>query len=172
MSKFSQGALCILIAAAFAGGAIAAPCSGPQADAQPITSDTKLTLDIVLEQVRGASPSVRRAALETRARKADAAQAGRRLNPSIGLEVENFSGSGPLAGFDQSETTLSIEQTFLENKSQWLLSKCKSFAIQDSPDRAFRALKLSGSSGAGQVSHTQVRRLDLRERLSPKSSKS
>tara|TARA_R100000935_G_C2837521_1_gene168994 strand:- start:2634 stop:3926 length:1293 start_codon:yes stop_codon:yes gene_type:complete len=112
MSKFSQGALCILIAAAFAGGAIAAPCSGPQADAQPITPDTKLTLDIVLEQVRGASPSVRRAALETRARKADAAQAGRRLNPSIGLEVENFSGSGPLAGFDQSETTLSIEQTF------------------------------------------------------------
>ena len=59
MSKFRQGAVCILIATAFAGGAIAAP-----------------------------------------------------LNPSIGLEVENFSGSGPLAGFDQSETTLSIEQTF------------------------------------------------------------
>lgn len=112
MSKFRQGALCILIAAAFAGGAIAAPCNGPRADAQVLTPGTPLTVDIVLEQVRNASPDVRRAALETRARKADALQAGRALNPSIGLEVENFSGSGPLAGFDQSETTLSIEQTF------------------------------------------------------------
>lgn len=112
MSKFRQGALCILIATAFAGGAIAAPCSGPQADMQPIIPGTPLTLDIVLEHVRDASPEVRMAALETRARKADAVQAGRALNPSIGLEVENFSGSGPLAGFDQSETTLSIEQTF------------------------------------------------------------
>lgn len=112
MSKFRQGALCILIATSFAGGAIAAPCSGPQADAQPITPGMPLTLDIVLEQVRSTSPDVRRAALETRARKADAVQAGRALNPSIGLEVENFSGSGPLRGFDQSETTLSIEQTF------------------------------------------------------------
>ncbi|KCZ93517.1 TolC family protein [Hyphomonas johnsonii] len=112
MSKFRQGALCILIATAFAGGAIAAPCSGPQADAQAITPGTPLTLDIVLEQVRGASPDVRRAALESQARKADSVQAGRGFNPSIGLEVENFSGSGPLAGFDQSETTFSIEQTF------------------------------------------------------------
>lgn len=112
MSKFRQGAVCILIATAFAGGAIAAPCSGLQADAQPITPGTPLTLDIVLRKVRSASPDVRRAALETRARKADAVQAGRALNPSIGLEVENFSGSGPLAGFEQSETTLSIEQTF------------------------------------------------------------
>ncbi len=112
MSKFRQGAVCILIATAFAGGAIAAPCSGAQADAQPIPPGIPLTLDIVLEQVRSASPEVRRAALETRARKADAVQAGRALNPSIGLEVENFSGSGPLGGFDQSETTVSIEQTF------------------------------------------------------------
>jgi len=112
MSKFRQGALCILIATSFAGGAIAAPCTGPRADAQPIPTGIPLTLDIVLEQVRSASPEVRRAALETRARKADAVQAGRALNPSIGLEVENFSGSGPLGGFDQSETTVSIEQTF------------------------------------------------------------
>ncbi|MEQ3648476.1 TolC family protein [Hyphomonas sp.] len=112
MSKFRQGALCILIASAFTGGAIAAPCTGPQADVRPIPPGTPLTLDIILEQVRNASPDVRRAALETRAREADADQAGRALNPSIGLEVENFSGSGPLAGFDQSETTLSIEQTF------------------------------------------------------------
>jgi cobalt-zinc-cadmium efflux system outer membrane protein len=112
MSKFRQGALCILIASAFTGGAIAAPCTGPQADVRPIPPGTRLTLDIILEQVRNASPDVRRAALETRAREADADQAGRALNPSIGLEVENFSGSGPLVGFDQSETTLSIEQTF------------------------------------------------------------
>ena len=112
MSKFRQGALCTLIATAFAGGAIAAPCSGPQADAQPIIPGTPLTLDIVLEQVREASPDVRQAALETLAREADALQAGRALNPSISLNVENFSGSGFRSGFDQAETTLSVEQTF------------------------------------------------------------
>ena len=112
MSKFRQGALCTLIATAFAGGAIAAPCSGPQADAQPIPPGTPLTLDIVLEQVREASPDVRQAALETLAREADALQAGRALNPSISLNVENFSGSGFRSGFDQAETTLSVEQTF------------------------------------------------------------
>jgi len=71
-----------------------------------------LTLDMALRQVRNAAPEVQRAALETRARQADADQAGRRLNPSVGLDIENFAGSGPLSGFDQTETTLSFEQTF------------------------------------------------------------
>ena len=111
MLKYKEGALCVLITAAFSGTAIAAPCNGPNA-AVPLTSGAPLTLKSALMQVRTASPEIRRAALETRALVADADQAGRRLNPSIGLEVENFSGSGPLSGFGGSETTLSFEQTF------------------------------------------------------------
>ena len=112
MPKFRQGALCVLIAAAFAGTAVAAPCNGPTGSAPAIVPDAPLTLDMALTQIRYASPDIRRAALEARASIADADQAGRRLNPSIGLEVENFSGSGPVSGFDQTETTLAIEQTF------------------------------------------------------------
>ncbi|MAN45741.1 MAG: transporter [Hyphomonas sp.] len=112
MSKFKRGALCALLATAFAGGAIAAPCSASLKNTQAIAPGTALTLELALRQVREASPAIRRAGLETRAREADATQAGRALNPSIGLEVENFSGSGPLTGFNQSETTLSVEQTF------------------------------------------------------------
>ncbi len=112
MPKFRKGALCVLIAAAFAGTAVAAPCNGPTGSAPAIVPDAPLTLTMALTQIRRASPEVRRAALETRASHADADQVGRRMNPSIGLEVENFSGSGALTGFSQSETTLTIEQTF------------------------------------------------------------
>ena len=111
MQKFRMGAFGVLMAVAFTGTAIAAPCSGPET-ASPLVAGTPLTLRGALEQIRSASPEVRRAALETRARQADADQAGRRLNPSVGLELENFSGSGALSGFDQTETTLTFEQTF------------------------------------------------------------
>lgn len=112
MLKFRQGAISVLIAAALPGAAIAVPCNGPLGSPPPIVADVPLTLDLALAQVRHAAPEIRRAALETRARRAEADQAGRRLNPSIGIEVENFSGSGPLSGFDQTETTLSFAQTF------------------------------------------------------------
>lgn len=112
MQKFGQGALCVLIASAFAGPAIAAPCTGANIEASPIVAGAPLTLDIALRKVRQSSPEVQRAALETRARQAEADQASRRLNPSVGFEVENFTGSGPLSGFGQSEATLSFEQTF------------------------------------------------------------
>ncbi|MBU2082787.1 MAG: TolC family protein, partial [Alphaproteobacteria bacterium] len=112
MNTLKQGACCALIAAVLAGTAVAAPCSQPLVAVSAIQAGEPLSLDAVLAEVRNASPEVRKAALETRAREADADQAGRWLNPSIGLELENFSGSGPLAGFDQTETTFSIAQTF------------------------------------------------------------
>jgi len=112
MLKFRQGAISVLIAAALPGAAIAAPCNGPTDSPLPIVADLPLTLDLALAQVRYAAPEIRRAAFETRARRAEVDQAGRRLNPSIGIEVENFSGSGPLSGFDQTETTVSFAQTF------------------------------------------------------------
>jgi len=112
MQKFGQGALCVLIVVAFAGPAIAAPCTGTGLEMQPISAGTPLTLEMALRQARNAAPDIQRAALEVSARSADADQAGRRLNPSVGVELENFVGSGPLSGFDQSETTFSLEQTF------------------------------------------------------------
>ena len=111
MSTFRRGALCVLIAATFSGAAIAAPCDGPSISPPPLAG-VPLTLESALAHVRAASPDVRRAALETQARFADADQAGRWLNPSIGLEAENFSGSGPFSDYDQIETTFTLEQTF------------------------------------------------------------
>ena len=72
MPKFKQGALCVLIAAAFAGTAVAAPCNGPTGSAPTIVPDAPLTLTMALMQIRHASPDVRRAALETRASAAEA----------------------------------------------------------------------------------------------------
>jgi len=112
MSKFRQGAIGVLIASAFSGGAIAAPCGEPVQTRTPIVQGAPITLAAVFAQISHASPDIRRTALEIKARDAEIYQASRRPNPVIGLEVENFAGSGPLSGFNQSETTLSFEQVF------------------------------------------------------------
>jgi cobalt-zinc-cadmium efflux system outer membrane protein len=40
-----------------------------------------------------------------------ARQAGARLNPTVAVEIENFSGSGPYKGSNLAEATASVEQT-------------------------------------------------------------
>ena len=112
MSKLQRGAICVLIAAAFSGGAVAAPCDEPSLAASAIVPGTPITLRAVMDEIAHAAPQVRRAALETKARQAEVKQAGRRLNPVVGVELENFAGSGPLSGFGEAETTFSFEQTF------------------------------------------------------------
>ena len=47
MKKFGQGALCVLIASAFAGPAIAAPCTGANIEASPIVAGAPLTLSLI-----------------------------------------------------------------------------------------------------------------------------
>ena len=117
MSKLQRGAICVLIAAAFSGGAVAAPCGEPSLSASAIVPGAPITLRAVMDEIAYAAPQVRRAALETKARQAEVNQAGRRLNPVVGVELENFAGSGPLSGFGETETTFSFEQTFeLGNK--------------------------------------------------------
>ncbi len=63
---------------------------------------------------------LRQAETAPRTREADAGvdqaegqlrQAGTRPNPELGIEVENFGGSGPYRGFDQAETTVEFSQT-------------------------------------------------------------
>ena len=117
MSKLQRGVICVLIAAAFSGRAVAAPCGEPSSSASAIVPGAPITLRAVMDEIASAAPQVRRAALETKARQAEVDQAGRRLNPVIGVELENFAGSGPLSGFGETETTFSLEQTFeLGNK--------------------------------------------------------
>ena len=112
MSFILRGVIAALALAATATGAHAAPCDARGSDASLIKQGAPLTLSAVLSEVRRASPDVRAAGLEASALGAEADQAARPLNPSILLELENFSGSGPLAGLDQTETTVAIEQTF------------------------------------------------------------
>lgn len=112
MPLIYKAAFAALALTATAAGAEASPCDGFTGGATMISPGEELTLNAAIAEIRRVSPSVRAAALEARALDAEADQAGRRLNPSLSLELENFSGSGPLAGFDQTETTFAVEQTF------------------------------------------------------------
>src|SRR5690606_28759934 len=80
-------------------------------DAPPAASPANiLTLSDALTLAAGSDPAL--AGMEARADawSAAARQAGRKPNPVIGLEAENFAGTGPVGLLDQSETTLSYEQ--------------------------------------------------------------
>lgn len=113
MLRLTKGALTAALGlASLAAGAEASPCDGRAGGVTAIAPGAPLTLPAALEEVRRASPAVRAAGLEALAAGADADQAGRRLNPSLSIELENFSGGGALSGLDQSETTFALEQTF------------------------------------------------------------
>jgi cobalt-zinc-cadmium efflux system outer membrane protein len=78
--------------------------------AQARSGTDSLTLAQALERGRN-HPSVEASALEARARKALASQAGAFANPRLSLEAENFAGTGPLSGTQALETTARLEQT-------------------------------------------------------------
>lgn len=63
---------------------------------------------------RAARQDLNRPATEARVQAAEAAarQAAVKPNPSVGLDVENFAGTGERALVDRTETTLSYQQTF------------------------------------------------------------
>ncbi len=65
----------------------------------------------LLRQAQTSAPRLAEARAEIARAQGLARQAGARPNPTIGVEVENFSGSGPFKGRDLAETTASIEQT-------------------------------------------------------------
>lgn len=71
-----------------------------------------VTLDDALARGREISPRVTSAEAELRAAEARALQAGLRPNPEIGVQVENFSGTGPYRTFRQSEVTVAVSQEF------------------------------------------------------------
>ena len=75
----------------------------------PARAET-LTLFDALTQAMAADPSLAAASARVNAAAAGIRQAARRRNPSIGLELEDFGGSGNVSGFDQAQTTLYVEQ--------------------------------------------------------------
>lgn len=103
----------ITMALIFPAHAQAGPCQVTldENSISQIAGNTPLTLDAVLREIRRASPETRAAGLEVLARTADADQAGKRVNPVLSVEIEEFAGTGPLNGFNAAETTVAIEQT-------------------------------------------------------------
>jgi outer membrane protein, heavy metal efflux system len=73
---------------------------------------SSLSLDDVLRRSLSADPSLAGVQARLDALKAGVRQANVRPNPSLGLEVENFTGSGPFSVLGRSETTFSYQQTF------------------------------------------------------------
>lgn len=69
-----------------------------------------VALEEAIVRSLNAAPSLRARHAAIRAGKAGIRQAGIRPNPALGLEVENFAGSGRLNGFDSTEFTFSASQ--------------------------------------------------------------
>lgn len=80
--------------------------------AMPFTAGAadRLSLTDAFQRAVAADPSLPAAGARVDAALAGERQSGASPNPSLGLEVENFAGSGALSGFDEAETTLSYEQ--------------------------------------------------------------
>lgn len=66
----------------------------------------------LLRQAQAAAPRLAESRAEIARAQGIARQAGARPNPTLGVEVENFSGSGPFKGTSLAEATASVEQTF------------------------------------------------------------
>ncbi len=71
-----------------------------------------LELPDAVRQALERNPQLRAAQFGVQAAAGRRLQAGAIPNPTLSAEVENFGGSGESQGFDQSETTVALEQTF------------------------------------------------------------
>ena len=71
---------------------------------------TNLSLAQALEEAAARSPAIVAAEAEVRAVEARIRQAGYRSNPELSVELENFAGTGDLAGINSLETTVAVNQ--------------------------------------------------------------
>lgn len=69
-----------------------------------------LTLDEAIAKALASSPRLKSARAGTLASESEHRQAGALPNPELGVQAENFSGSGRYGGFDGSEATLGVSQ--------------------------------------------------------------
>lgn len=111
--------------------------------ASPALSQTTLSLDEALRQALAVDPAAAGVAARLDASKANARQADTRPNPNLGVEVENFTGSGPFSKLGRTEATVSYQQTY-----------------ERGGKRQARAALAQGEIGLVQA-RAEVRRLDL-----------
>lgn len=71
-----------------------------------------LTLLDALARAAAYDPTQPASQARVRAARANVDQAGVRPNPTAGVELENFAGTGAMSLFDRTETTVYYEQTF------------------------------------------------------------
>ena len=71
-----------------------------------------VTLAEALSRAAASSPALAVAEADVAAAVGRAQQAGFRPNPELGLEIENFAGTGGFSGVDDAESTLSVGQRF------------------------------------------------------------
>lgn len=94
---------------------IAAPTAATPALAQSppqARPPAALSLDEALRRSLAADTSLAGVRARLDAARANVRQADVRPNPSLGLDVENFAGSGPFSTLGRTETTLSYQQTY------------------------------------------------------------
>lgn len=78
--------------------------------AEALEPQSELTLAQAVEAALRSNPELLASRYELTAAQARILQAGLRLNPEVGVELENFAGSGDFAGADALEATLSLSQ--------------------------------------------------------------
>lgn len=81
------------------------------AQSQPASPQGLLTLAEALSRASAASPTHQASAAAETASEAAIRQADRKLNPSVGVELENAIGTGIYQGLDRSESTFTFNQT-------------------------------------------------------------
>ncbi|MGH1407764.1 MAG: TolC family protein [Rhodomicrobiaceae bacterium] len=72
----------------------------------------EITLNQAIKKALENDPRIKIKRSELIAKQAETYQAGRSPNPELGVEVENFLGSGEFSGFEKSELTFSLSQKF------------------------------------------------------------
>lgn len=74
------------------------------------TPSGEITLADAIAAALQGSPELATVSYDVRSREALALQAAARPNPELGVELEDFAGSGDRQGFDSAQTTLSLAQ--------------------------------------------------------------
>lgn len=88
----------------------AAASANAQSSAEPVNPEGELTLARAVDAALRSSPDLLASTYELSAAQARIVQAGLRLNPELGVELENFAGTGSASGVESLETTLSLSQ--------------------------------------------------------------
>lgn len=88
----------------------AAAVAGALASASGAVADPAPPFKHLLTQAQTNAPRLAEAAAGVRQAEGLARQAGARPNPTVGMEIENFSGSGIYSGANNADTTLSLSQ--------------------------------------------------------------